>query len=43
MDYAVGVNHDNIVQLLDVFVEREQYVIVVRHYYPAMQRPVNTS
>ena len=31
VDYAVGVNHDNIVQLLDVFVEGEQYVIVVRH------------
>ena len=29
VDYAAGVVHDNIVQLLDVFVEGEQYVIVV--------------
>ena len=29
VEYAVGVVHDNIVQLLDVFVEGEQYVIVV--------------
>ncbi|DBA70674.1 TPA: hypothetical protein ACH3X2_012052 [Trebouxia sp. C0005] len=28
VDYAAGVVHDNIVQLLDVFVEGEQYVIV---------------
>jgi len=29
VDYAAGVVHDNIVQLLDVFVEGEQYFIVV--------------
>lgn len=29
VEYAAGVVHDNIVQLLDVFVEGEQYVIVV--------------
>lgn len=30
VEYAAGVVHDNIVQLLDVFVEGDQYVIVVR-------------
>ena len=29
VDYAAGVVHDNIVRLLNVFVEGEQYVIVV--------------
>ena len=28
--YAAGVVHENIVQLLDVFAEGDQYVIVVR-------------
>ena len=30
VDYAAGVVHNNIVQLLDVFAEGQHYVIVVR-------------
>lgn len=34
VDYAAGVVHKNIVQLLDVFTEGQRYVIVVRHTTP---------
>ena len=34
VNYAAGVVHRNIVQLLDVFAEGQRYVIVVRHTRP---------
>ena len=34
VDYAAGVVHKNIVQLLDVFTEGQRYVIVVRPIKP---------
>lgn len=43
VDYAVGVVHENIVQLLDVFVEGERYIIVVRQTIQLEHNAVNVS